>query len=120
MQDLWRYGIIRYMRIVAWGFIFYFAIAQNAAATVPTVLFKDTFDTVTTVNKDIYDSQFSAHRIEKGSLVFFYPSTPDFEPNGIECTLPPVPTDPDERRIEMNFGGGGRPQGASVSNAVYI
>lgn len=87
-----------------------------AAAGSGGIPLKETFDTDPTANHDLYDVRGSTHRVENGSLVLVYPSAQTRAPVGIECQIPAVPKDPDERSIDLRFG----PGGAESSNSLFI
>ena len=82
------------------------------------ILFKETFDTVVTKNKELYDARFANHQIMNGNLVLFYSSLIKSPPSGMECTLPLSPIEPDERQIDLRFTGGGM-EWSNTLDVVY-
>lgn len=80
------------------------------------MMFKDTFDTLATANKDIYDTRYGNHRVSQGELVLSYSSEQPAAPSGIECITPRSAADPDERDIDLRFLGGG----TEMSNSLFI
>ncbi|OGH56306.1 MAG: hypothetical protein A3G34_06430 [Candidatus Lindowbacteria bacterium RIFCSPLOWO2_12_FULL_62_27] len=105
-------GLFRHIPclVLVCGILFF---ASRAGAG---VIFREDFDTDHPLNKDLYRSDFSNHRIENGRIVFHYTTAPNSEPVGLECALPATSAIPDERDIEMNFMGGG----ADVSNSAFV
>ncbi len=93
-----------------------FSICVLSSEARAMLVLRDTFDTNTTTNNDIYDTRFSTHLFQNGSLVLSYTTTPNSPPNGLECTLPLSSADPVEREIDMSFGGGG----TEVSNSLFV
>ena len=85
------------------GYICFLLSPSNAVAE---LLFKETFDTATTSNAELYDTRFSNHQVTRGNLALFYSSLIKSPPSGIECTLPVSSLEPDWREIDLSFLGG--------------
>ncbi len=88
-------------------------ISESQAA----VILKEFFDTRQAVSSSfVYDTTMGNSDIQSGQLVISYPVKNEATPGGFSFSLPAVPVDPGERRIELRFLGGG----ATLSQSVYI
>lgn len=87
-----------------------------ASGTDGKPLFQETFDTPVLRNTDLFDTRYGSVEVNRGKLNIYYSSAHQNEPGGIVCTLPAVPSTPEERKIVIDFLGGG----TDMSNSLFI
>ena len=80
------------------------------------LVFKETFDSFPITNDHIWDNDSAGIIVENKELNLKYSVRMQDIPGRIACQLPFVVPDPEEREIELNFGG----DGAGMSNSLFL